>query len=244
MKIRLGKHRIREYSIYGLSALAGFLVATAINLLSTWVTNRYGQTPSQLLQVTIFIIGIAFFIWLLTLALNQPKKSWVLVPDDQQPKPCAGIILLVGPGRPGQQDPLEEGPYTRAIEFHLKDGNLKACWLVHSQEATYVALALKGKYQGKCIMILREVPHAFQVQDTYNIVRQIYQKEVPANAIEPTQVIADFTQGTRPMTAGMALACGTEQRMQYMTRRSDGSAEPTPLEVKFTSEFRMKEEME
>jgi hypothetical protein len=63
----------------------------------------------------------------------------------------------------------------------------------------------------------------------FELVQQIY-KEAEALGIPRSEIIADYTGGTKSMTAGLILACTEQDRdLQYMKPRrytTDGRADP------------------
>jgi len=65
------------------------------------------------------------------------------------------------------------------------------------------------------------------VQSTYRAVRTIVAQQLPAYRLEPTEIIADITSGTKPMSAGMVLAALTEGlEMEYVESRRDVEGHP------------------
>lgn len=168
---------------------------------------------------------------------KQPKR--VLVPDDQQPAKHRGLIVIVGTGRPGE-NPMSQSA-GQAIDYHLAaqpgQTGLEICWLVCSG-GEYGSLNVAQALQAICKerglkAYLRPVGDAFSVQESYNLVQRIYTDETPDVGLREEEVIADFTGGTKPMSAGMILACGERRPMQYMTGRKAGIAS-TPQLVRFT----------
>ena len=100
-----------------------------------------------------------------------------------------------------------------------------------------MARAIRREYEPRCQICIREVGNPFSVQDTYDIVQRIYNQEIydakwQAFELTPERVIADFTSGTAPMTAGMVLACGRDRPMQYTTGHKKGIAS-VPMLVQF-----------
>jgi hypothetical protein len=95
-----------------------------------------------------------------------------------------------------------------------------------------VAEAFRQRYEPRCRVLVRQIHRAFDVQETYGVVQRIYLEEALAEGLSPDQVIADFTGGTKMMTAGMVLACGDQWPMQYMTGRKEGVIS-TPMLVRF-----------
>ncbi len=233
-------HQVRRYRWLVLLLLSGFVVPVLTNLVSSWLEQAFGQNPTQLIQLLAIGFAIAVALGVLYLILREERRRWVLVPSEQQPSPCPGLVVLVGPGRPGE-DPLK-GPVGPAIDHHLvpdAEGQpqLKVCWLVASDEGLPVALALRERYKSRCRVLVRQVHQAFDVQETYEAIQDIYLNQAPAQGLTPQQVIADFTGGTKMMTAGMVLACGDRWPMQYMTGRKEGALS-TPILVRFQDQTR------
>jgi len=224
--------QIRHHRHLVLLLLSGFVVPLLTNLLSSWLEKTFGRSPAQLIQLLAVGLAVAVALWVLYLALRQERREWVLVPREQQPPRYVGLIVLVGPGQP-EKDPLK-GPTGPAIEYHLAGDALKVCWLLASSQGVPVAEAFRRRYESHCRMLVRQIFKPFDVQETYEVVQGIYLKEALAEGLSPDQVVADFTGGTRMMTAGMVLACGDRWPMQYMTGRKEGAVS-TPILVRFQS---------
>jgi len=216
----------RHYGLV-LVFISGLLVQLMINLASSWLEMTIGQTPSRLVQLLVFGVIVAVVLWALSLALQSKVP---LVPLNERPPHMAGLVALVGTG-----DPKDE-PARLALDYHLEgEPGLQACWLIASKGATGslpTALALYEQYKDRCKLEICSISDAFDLQEVYEMVRQIYEKKAPEAGVQSSQVITDFTGGTAPMTAGAALACGDEYPMQYYTGRQPGIVS-TPLWVQF-----------
>jgi hypothetical protein len=235
---------IRQHSGLLILLVSGLLVPLITNLTSSVLEATYGQTRTQLIQLVAILVAAAVAVTVLALALRRRAEPLVLVPRDARPSRSPGLVALVGKGRPGEGFDPHEQAAARAIEYHLGDGEseaaLEVCWLIASSGAegsVVAARAIRKAYESRCTIRVREVGNAFSVQDTYDVVQRIYNEEIyddehRAFGLSPDQVIADFTSGTAPMTAGMVLACGRYRPMQYTTGRKAGIA-PTPLLVRF-----------
>jgi hypothetical protein len=168
---------------------------------------------------------------------SQPAR--VLVPDDQQPTKYRGLMVIVGTGRPGE-DPLSQSAGL-AIDYHTAnrpgERGLEVCWLICSggqHGSLDVAQTLQAICKERGLQAyLRPIGDPFSVQDSYNLIQRIYTDEVPDVGLNEAEVIADFTGGTKPMSAGMILACGERRSMQYMTGRKVGIAS-VPQLIRFT----------
>ena len=170
---------------------------------------------------------------------EQTLTEWV--PDEERPAKYRGLILLVGTGRPGE-DPMSQSA-GHAITYHVslnrKEAGLEYCWLIASageQGSVPVAETLQTVCQdqfGVETEILT-VNNPFNVQETYEVVQHIYGNLLPATGLTEQEVIADFTGGVKPMSAGMILACGQHRPMQYYTGRKAGLAS-IPQIIRFTA---------
>jgi hypothetical protein len=226
---------LRRHRNLVLLLVSGLVVPLITELASSWLEATFGRTPSRLVQLLAVGVALAVGLWVLALALHEREQ--VLVPREQQPPKFPGLIVLVGPGRPGD-DPMKLS-HSPAIEYHLAAGpdekGLRVCWLIATagvEGAVPVAEALRQRYGGQCTVIVRSLGSAFNVQAAYEVVERIYTKEAAAHDLSENEVIADFTGGTKPMSAGMILACGEQRPMQYMTGRRSGVAS-VPMLVQF-----------
>jgi len=83
------------------------------------------------------------------------------------------------------------------------------------------AMTLQERYQGTHAggmkFHIRELQDADDPKETYYLVRSVYE-EAQALRLSEKNVVADYTGGTKSMTAGMVLACSiSEDRdAQYM----------------------------
>jgi hypothetical protein len=221
--------RIRLHSNLVLLLISGLLVPLITNLASSWLEMTIGQTPNRMMQLLAFGVALAVGLWALSLALGRRKVP--MVPPNEQPPRMAGLVALVGRG-----DAKNE-PARLALDYHLEgESGLQACWLIASKGkagSLPTALVLYEQYKDRCQLEICPISDAFDLQEVYRTVREIYEVKVPDAGLEPSEVITDFTGGTAPMSAGAALACGEDEYpMQYYTGRQPGMAS-VPLWVQF-----------
>jgi hypothetical protein len=140
---------------------------------------------------------------------------------DLEPPPSAqGLILLVSPQRPNEA--LHELSNYHAIEYHR--ATLRRCWLIATAGpsgsiATAEALASHfGAYQIQSVTC--PISNGADATETLALVASIYTQLEQDEKLNPAEVIADITGGSKAMTAGVALACGTTRHMQYMLYKS------------------------
>lgn len=230
---------VRRYRNLVLLFISGLLLPLVTNLASAWLEKTVGATPSRLLQLLAILIAVVVGLWVLAIILGKPRPV-ELVPQELRPPRYPGLIVLVGKGRSdAKPDELSHLP---AIEYHLARQEaggdpLRVCWLIATagkDGSMLVAMDLKKHYGERCKVIICELKSAFDVQETYDLVRRIYQKEAvqPEIGLQPEQIIADCTGGTTLMSVGMALACRDRWPMQYMIGRT-GEIAPTPVLVRF-----------
>lgn len=219
---------LRRHGNLVLMFISALLMPLVTNLASSWLETTIGQTPNRLTQLLAFGVALAVGLWVLSRILQKQKVS--LVPPNEQSPHMAGLIALVGRG-----DPQSE-PARLALDYQLGgETGLQVCWLIASKGtmgSIPTAMAIYEQYQDCCRVEICPISDAFDVQEVYDTVREIYEKKVPEAGLEPSQVITDFTGGTAPMSAGAVLACGDEYPMQYYTGRQPG-IHSTPLGVQF-----------
>jgi hypothetical protein len=237
---------VRQHSGLLILLVSGLLVPLITNLASSWLEGTVGQTPNRLLQLLAVGVAAAVALWVVALALPPRPEPLVLVPRDARPARMPGLIALVGRGRPGEKAEPRAQAAAKAIEYHLAEDTLKACWLVAStgeKGSIGMAREIRKLYDRPgCKIAIREVGNPFSVQDTYDAVQRIYNEEICAEEfaafeLTPERVIADFTSGTAPMTAGMVLACGRYRPMQYTTGRPAKAGEAEIASVPLLVEF-------
>jgi hypothetical protein len=232
------RYRIRRYRGQILLVLSVFIIPLLTNLFSAWLEKTFGETPARLAQLVAIGVAAAVALGVLYWALGQERREQVLVPQELQPPQFPGLIILVGPGRRGE-DPLQ-GSGGPAIEYHLgkqEEGEPPSLclWMIASEEGIPVAENLRSQYQDRCKKIeIVPIGRAFDIRETYRAVREIYLQKAKDKGLSPDQVIADFTGGTKMMSAGMVLACGDRWPMQYMSGMP--GAQPLPILVRFQPE--------
>lgn len=139
--------------------------------------------------------------------------------------PHAGLIWMLGPG---QFDHL-----LFALQHHCKGGGGTHCWLV-MQNVEPVREAF-GQLTQK--LLDRKIPtqlhpvyiSALNVEAAYSAVRDIVRREATEEGLQPGDVIADITGGTKPLTAGMFLAALTSGcALEYVESERDDKGLPVP----------------
>ncbi len=106
---------------------------------------------------------------------------------------------------------------------------LEHCWLLASAGADGSLPQAQALADYCATQNVRSYIHAvadpWGIQETYDLARTLYSDEVPAVGLSPTDVIADFTGGVKPMSAGLLLACVTVGApMQYLYGDRDAIA--------------------
>ena len=233
--------RLRRHRNLVLLFISALLVPLITNLASSWLELTIGRTPNRLMQLLAIGVALIVGLWVLHLALEK-REPLELVPEEERPPRFSGLIVLVGTGRKDiKPEKLSHNP---AIEYHLDceeagGESVRVCWLIATggvKGSVPVAREVRKRYESRCDkMILHVLNSAFDVQEAYLLVRRIYIEEAVEHGLTPEQIIADFTGGTKPMSAGIVLAC-REGRwpMQYMSGR-EGEIVSTPMLVRFQS---------
>lgn len=205
--------------------------AVAVGLLgegvSKWVDAWQSDTSVEtavyttLLGVLILLLTIVLFNvprWL-RLTFSPPRQTSISV-EEQVPRQRA-LIALVSLG--------SYVPAQNALEYHSWAGvpgtesTLTHCWLLagpgageqsSQSNAERLAEACNAKGITTDIWSLEDADNA---EEVYRAVKTIYQITQNKYKLSTEEIIADYTGGTKSMTAGMVLAALEQTgRMQYM----------------------------
>lgn len=199
-------------------------IGIIINLISGIIQFAFKDSVVSLILIVCAIIVLIIATYLVWRARSKRPKNQV-VTTSMQPAKRRALVIVVGPGRadraPGDQSA------GLAIKHHLAQASdqhagrsissLKYCWIVTSPDGVEYAKKLKQEFRD-ITFFDSDTVDPFKVQDTYDRVRQILTQrigEVNNLRLGPDNVICDPTGGTKPMSIGMALACGVEFPMQY-----------------------------
>lgn len=118
-----------------------------------------------------------------------------------------------------------------AIEYCLP--SLQHCWIIATHESLAAVHSLVALYQG-------QVPHFYygelsylvdpdQIQATYDTAVRIFDLEAVIAGLQPHEIVADISGGTKAMTAGVTLACLARDRdMQFMKKPRDAAGRILP----------------
>lgn len=229
------------FGIFGLSIASDALSDLVFSNLGSWLEETIGI--SQLgFKVGIFTLVILLTILAIAIA---DFSHWLLQrfePDTVKPKPllatCQGLITIMSKTRPGVKSAPEA-----AMEHHWLEGkgNLEHCWLICGgdeslQDARNLILRMTGtgrfldleqkefefcnpRNRQRKLRVSLKVLAIEDINDpnaTFKLVNEIY-GEACQGEIEPENIIADYTGGTKSMTAGLILACASPQRrLQFM----------------------------
>jgi hypothetical protein len=125
----------------------------------------------------------------------------------------------------GTTHQLKDQAAFQAIDYHRR---LRQCWLIATSEKNTqcsepTAHELKHyfeRYGIDCRIYLLE--NGADPLEMQRLVTKIYQEIEQAGEYTENDLICDITSGTKAMTIGMALACGTKYAMQYMLQYEQG----------------------
>ncbi|MCX9011178.1 MAG: hypothetical protein OIN66_08655 [Candidatus Methanoperedens sp.] len=135
----------------------------------------------------------------------------------ENPLPKKELIILVS----------REDHAMHSIKYHKDQGKLEHVWLLPSSDAEKERFGGSSRDTANKIIeacnklgvkaeIAQEVSPA-DAQDTFDVVRRIY-RNASTYGMNPIDIGADFTGGTKPMTLGMIMAClPPERELQYVS---------------------------
>ncbi len=185
-----------------------FLLGTATVTLLLQGIYDYANEPGVwkggywlALLMLLMTIGVLIRAW-------RKRSGRVDIREKQVPRPRRGLILLAGPQK--RSNPA-------ALDHHLN--RLEHCWIIATPESVGTATALFQEYGNRLEIHYGSgyIVDAEEFAPTYDVVMRILSKEMQEAGLGVTEMIADITGGTKPMTSGMALACvACHIPMQYI----------------------------
>jgi len=210
----LDPNRSARLFIVGSAALTVVITALYDSVKALFGLAGAWVLAGGLLVLALLIIG--------ALSVRKATVGKVVISEGLQPEGRVGLLVLVSP---------RKATAPRAIEYHLKDRKtLRFCWLIATTRSLDTAEELASTYEphlekiywGKDYLVDPD-----RVEDTCSLVTRIFEREVPACGLTGQEVIGDITGGMKPMTAGMAVACLTQNcDMQYMMAKRGPRGEP------------------
>lgn len=225
-------HRARKIRWLIPLFISSIVVSLMTEIGGSWLQLVFGEEAHELLRIFGVLLLIALVCGLLWLVLG-PEKTIDETSREMRPGMYEGLVVIIGPGR--KDTTPDELSHSPAIEYHLEQrGKDLVCWLIASNRSVHIAEQVRERYESECKAIHVHAIDAFDVQDAYNTTEEIYAEGWTMHQLRPEQIISDYTGGTKPMSAGMLLACRDRWPLQYMFGKP-GEIETAPVLVKFAS---------
>lgn len=208
--------------------LAFFLGLLVVGILSNLVYDLLivgGDCPAVWRLVVALILPTILAYVLYWVDRRRKQRVQAAVDESRLSPPHAGLVWLFGPGR------FDHLVY--ALKHHQAGNGGTHCWLV-MQDTEPVQRAFSLLTQQLLDEAITTHLHPvyieeLDVQAAYQAVRDILDREVLEEGLDPSKVIADITGGTKPLTAGMVLASLTAGRsMEYIESERDAQGKPLP----------------
>lgn len=214
-----------------------------------WGIDNPSTLKSIVVVTLILLILVAIYVtpvsrWLkrrlfAAFGLNKPPEVQTHANPLKETFP--GLIAVMGATPPDRESPAQ-----RAILHHWNQGHephVRHCWLICTQQSQDAAKELEKKlidlgvsqefelywgenykmddpkHPGKQLSLC--VPDELANDPIYiqNLVNGIYADALSRYGLDESATIADFTGGTKSMSAGIILACATAaRRLQYISQ--------------------------
>lgn len=223
---------IAEASWFGF-VLSALLLAAAVNIGTSLVLDLTGPGWTLVLLVAAAFGTLVFANYY----FHRRRKELMeegkrILGERPAPEQRKGLIVMV-----------TRAPTARkAIDYHLPE--LEHLWLVTTPEMRSAANDLRTFVEGyeandkKRKGHILELDQEYDANQCYYLVRSVYEEGAAAAGLVPKDVIADMTGGTKPMTAGMVLACiDVNASLEHVPTKFTGAGQPSlpldPIEVLF-----------
>lgn len=218
----------RITSLLGVAISLVVIQGVLPNILAGLIQTYYLIGGTAILAVFVLFLFLRY--WERT-ATRKARESLDLI-QRGNPSPRKGLIVLASPG-----------PRTTAAENAVKAhlASLEHCWIIvgpdrpdqapSSRQNAEAIIQRYGAIKSPPIgFYIKAVDDEDDPRKVYHLVTAVYE-EAKAYGLAEKDVIADYTGGTKSMTAGVVLACSTSEHRdtQYMKAKQVtpmGTAEP------------------
>lgn len=230
---------IKRHPVYSF-LLSACLLALVINVLSNFLSQKYGAYNAMAIVAIALILSIlAIPVYSLVEYWKKSKKikySELIPKFEPLEKKYKGLIVSISKIDEDKEELINKinsieslndveglnklyelrgiGQTFRAIIHHLRE--LEVCWLLYtegsmeSKEVVGHFIKKFGSRTVKSIPIIIENPN--DIKSIYKVINEIYVKGLEEVNLHETEVIADITGGTRPISSAIILACTSSDR--------------------------------
>lgn len=237
----------------GLSGVFVNYIGTLIEVsIKQWLLSRQvsegiaDSLPPLLVLVAVVATVVGLALWQgqrIVSVTTHFKPGGLAQPDGKR-----GLIILVS----------NADHALHAIRYHyVTKGTLRYVWLIPSNDAENERFgkgtgettkmikarcdALPGEDTNQDatgrpldVFVLSQGVSAGDAQDTYDLVNRVYRVDADRLRLEPNDVIADFTGGTKPMSVGMIMAClPTDRSLEYVAFNSSTKTMSGPFLIDY-----------
>lgn len=207
--------------------LTAILVAAMVNLATSIIIEWVGAGWAFALLAVGIILTLLFANLFAYRWRQQIAEGERIIGERPHPTKRAGLIVMV-----------TKAPTSRkAVDYHLPV--LKHLWLIETPEMRELANQLRTYAEENGVTCYPlDLDQEYDANQCYHSVRSVFEARATQVGLEREQVIADMTGGTKPMTAGMVLACtDLKMALQHVPTLFIGDGQPTvpldPIEVMF-----------
>lgn len=204
--------------------VSALLVTMVVDLLTQAVTTSGGLWLGWAVVLALTAATFAF-VYLYTLGESRRRVRGVgFIADLPHPPKGRGLIFMFS----------REATLREAIAYHAPE--LTHCWLLVTPQMRDRASRAVNQFPD-----VKFTPYPladpYDSQGCYQTVMRIYREEARERGLDPDEVIADITGGTKPMTLGMILAClDGDYAMEHVPTAFDGTGQPTgplpPIQIR------------
>jgi hypothetical protein len=215
-----------------LVAMLGNSVYDMLKILLSRVLGEGWQLPGVIAAGgLVIVVLLTRFVWDTVFNLLQPATNTGFRAEESV-RPRRALVTLVSPN-PSRVEQV-------AIEHHQTMDTLTRCWLIVSPavmlEGKAERLRTKLTDQGVSVELV-PITDVNQARATYDAVQTALRHARILNL--DNELIVDITGGTKPMSAGAALACrDLGLPIEYLATPSDDESRPIgramPVEVTLT----------
>lgn len=214
-----------EISWFGF-LLSAILVAAIVNIVTSILLAAIGSVWAVVVLLIVLAATVGFANLYMMMLRAAEKRGQLAILDKRSPTPRRGLIVMV----------TRAPTLRKAIDYHAgsaeRPGKLEHVWLIVTPEMADQAKQLRAHAESRGVRCHElDLADEYDANGCYQLVRDVFQVHAQAHKLVPAEIIADITGGTKPMTAGMLLACDDlKQALEHVPTRFDLGQPSVPLD--------------
>ncbi len=207
--------------------ISAIVIAAAVNIATSALVEAIGALGSLITLMVAMAVILLFANAYVVRMRHRIAAAERIIAERSHPGRRQGLVVMV----------TRAPTAGKALAYH--HDTLQHLWMIVTPDMRDEANQLRKQAEGqgvKCHPL--DLANEYDASGCYRLVRSVFEVLAGQTGLAPGDVIADMTGGTKPMTAGMVLACtDLKAALEHVPTQFVGAGQPTipldPIEVVF-----------